>query len=253
MQLTQPRMSRSPIHGDVITFCGKGMENINSIDTGRLRLNLGSKAKPSISKPVWPVVEDQALHQSLSPQPPQTKDIVVEMQTITLRSAERQVENLEGLHGWAIAVGYMLFGMCMALANLLTLPCSHICVAASPIPMLCLLGQGLAVCGVDRQRHIGVLLCLCAWPVPLVCALWSLVSAAPLLCILAAGQCAASRHWGSVLCVFGLLSSLGLALYGPGQGLDAKWGVTLSIFFLVSLCVVSSLSGRAVFRIKYIL
>jgi len=38
-------MSRSPINGDVIAFCGKGMENLTSIDAGRLRIHIGSKPK----------------------------------------------------------------------------------------------------------------------------------------------------------------------------------------------------------------
>ena len=217
-------MSR-PLGGDVISFC-KGPE---AIDPSRMRISLG-KAKPSLQPKQWPTVEA----------PP--KEVVVEM------SAPREEE---GLQGWAIPAGYTLFGMALAVCNLLSLPvASQVCSAACPLPVCCLLAHGLALAAFG-QRGLGLCLALAAWLLPLVCSLWSLAYAAPLAVFLAGVQAAVAWHWAGGLCLLGLAGSLALAFLGPAHGLEARWGTTLALFFLIVLCVLASLRlTRAAFRVK---
>ena len=47
--------------------------------------------------------------------------------------------------------------------------------------------------------------------------------------------------------------SLPVALLGPCQGVDVRWGATLACFCLVVLCAVTASGGRAVFRVRYVL
>ena len=240
-------MSRSPINGDVIAFCGKGMESLTSIDASRLRIQIGSKPRMSAKPTAWPVVEEPA---QAAPAPqPQIREVVLEMQPLP---ACRQ-EPTEGLHGWAIALGYVLFGLPMALSNLLTLPnLGLVCSVACPLPMLSLWAQAVVVAGLDRRRPLlGFALACCALPLPFMCSQWSLVWGAPLILLLAGLQALACRHWGGAVCFLFSFASLCLALF-PMGGLEPKWGVTLSLFFLVGGCVLASLSaGRVVFRVRY--
>lgn len=241
-------MSRSPINGDVISFCGKGMENLTSIDAGRLRIHIGSKPRMSAKPSAWPAVEEPP-----APPPTASKEIVLEI-TQSLSPPTRQESAPEGLHGWIIALGYVLFGVIMALSNLLTLPrAGWVCSAVCPLPMLCLWAQGFVVAGLERRRPLlGIALAVCAWPLPLMCSQWSLVWAAPLMLALAGLQALVSRHLGGLACLLLTGGSLCLALV-PVSGLDPKWGVTLAVFFLVGGSVLASLcGGRVMFRVKYI-
>lgn len=223
-------MSRSPLSGDVITFSKEGAD-------ARLKIHIGPKPR---SKP-WPIVEEPN-----APPAPKDKEIVLEMQPLA-----RQPEPTEGLHGWSLALGYSLFGVSLALSNLLTLPHTPlVCSLACPVPMLCLWAQAFAV-GLSR-RSVAVILACCAFPVPLVCSLWSLFWGAPFIVFLAGVQAIACRHWGGALCLVLTLASLSLA-FSRIPGLEPKWGVTLSVFFLVAGCVLASLcAGRVVFRVRYI-
>ena len=178
------------------------------------------------------------------------KEVVLEMQTHPKQQPESAPE---GLQGWAIALGYVVFGVSMALANLLTLPQGLACSLACPLPMLCLWAQAFVVAGLDRRRPLLALaLALCAWPLPIACSRWSV--AWPLVLSLAGLQALACRHWGGAVCFVLTGASLCLALSPPIQGLEPKWGVTLALFFLVGGCAMASLSGgRVVFRVRYIL
>ena len=211
-------MSRPPLDGDIISFCKE------SVDPSRMRISL--KPKP---KPPWPAC-------------PEPKEVVVEM------SAPREEE---GLQGWAIPAGYALFGFALALTNLLSVPvASQLCSALCPLPVCCLLGHGLALAAFG-QRALGVCLAIAAWVLPLVCAQWSLTLAIPLAVFLAGVQLLVAWHWGVVPCFVGLLCSVVLTVVGPAQGVEARWGVTLTLFFLILLCVLASLRfARAAFRVK---
>lgn len=238
-------MSRSPINGDVIAFCGKGMENLTSIDPGRLRIQIGSKPRMSAKPSAWPVVEEPA---QAAPAPPPGREVVLEMQPLP---ASRQ-EPPEGVHGWVLALGYALFGVAMALSNLLTLPnLGLVCSLACPLPMLSLWAQASVVAGLDRRPLLGAALACCALPLPFACSQWSLVWGGPLIVLLAGLQALACRGWGGAVCFVFSVASLCLAL-SPTGGLEPKWGVTLSLFFLVGGCVLASLgAGRVVFRFRY--
>ena len=232
-------MSRSPINGDVITF-SKGMESLTGIDAGRLRVSFGSKPRLSAKPSAWPVVEEPI-------PPPCQKEVVLEMQ-----GAQPRVEP-EGLQGWAVAGGYVAFGMGMALTNLLSLSYgSQVCSALAPLPMACLLAQAVSAVGLDRRPLCAGGLVLSAWCLPLVCARWTLAWFAPLAIVLAGAQ-ACLGGWAGLLAGLGALGSLGLELLGPYQGVDARWGATLACFCLVVLCAVTASGGRAVFRVRYVL
>jgi len=243
-------MSRSPFD-DVITFCGR------DIDAGRLKIHIGPHPK-TIS---WPVVEglqpaavksaitvksNNTCIEADGPKPGHNKEIVLEMQKLP-----KTDNNQEGLRGWIIALGYILFGVLMALTNLLTLQYPLVCSLACPLPMLCLYAQGF-IAGLDGRPHLGVALACSALPLPFMCSQWSLPFGAALILALACLQAVASRHIAGVACLVLSLASLCLALL-PIQEIEPKWGITLSVFFLLAECVLSSLIGRrVVFRIKYI-
>ena len=236
-------MSRSPIHGDIISFCTKGAD----LDVGRLRINLGGKPKLSAKAGAWPVVEQAGGSSPQQPPAPQaSKDVVVEM------SVPKQEG--DGLQGWVVTAGYSLFGMALALCNLLSVPSAgQVCSAVCPLPMCCLMAQGLAVAAFG-QRVLGVSLFACAWALPLVCAAWSLLLATPLVLFLAGVQAWVAWHWAGCLCCGGLCASLALAFLGPAYGVEPRWGTTVALFFLVVLCVMASLGrlgvARAAFRVK---
>lgn len=232
-------MSRSPIQGDIISFCSKGAE----LDASRLRLNLGGKPKLSTKPAAWPVVEPTP---SPPPPAPPNKDVVVEM------SVPRQEG--EGLQGWVVTAGYSFFGMALALCNLLSISSAgRVCSAFCPLPMCCLMTQGLAVAAFG-QRVLGLCLLACAWALPLVCSTWSLVLAAPLVLFLAGVQAWVAWHWAGWVCGAGLCASLALALVGPSYGVESRWGTTVALFCLVVLCVLASLGrlgvAKAAFKVK---
>ena len=206
-----------------------GIEQITSIDAGRLRISFAK------TKPTPPKIKEE----------PSRKEVVLEVQA-NPRPAEG-----EGLQGWAIGLGYAAFGVALALNNLFAVPFERqVCAFMCPIPMLCLVAQGSSV--MPEGFILGSLVALAAWPMPLVCFHWSILWGALWIVFLSALQAAVFRHWSGVICLFLISASLLLAVI-PVKGVEPKWGVTVAIFLLITLCILASQGGRGVlFRIKYL-
>jgi len=250
-------MSRPPSRENIAAFCSENLSHLADIsnmtisDPNRLKIPFGSKGKLSGRQQVsWPVVgppeEDKKAPilksgQTLQKQSSQT-EVVLEISN----PSEQQTE----VSGWCIPVGYAVFGMALALCNLLTLTWSRlVCSALSPLPMACLIGQALSF---DSRYAIFVV--LCAWLIPLECAVWNPYAVIPFCIVLACAIVLAVQRRGPLVWMsfVGLTLSLGLALPIPALGLDPRWGVTLLIFFLCLLCTVTSLAPRMTYKIKYI-
>ena len=148
-------------------------------------------------------------------------------------------------------LGYALFGVALALCNLLTLSSSRlVCSALCPIPMACLVLQALSF-----DSRLAVSAVLCTLLIPLECAVWNQYAVIPYCVVLALTVTLATPKKGVVVWASftGLVLTLGLALPIQALGLDPKWGVTLALFFMCLLCVVTSLSvTRIAYKLKYI-
>ena len=165
------------------------------------------------------------------------------------------------VHGWVLAVGYSIFGLSLALGNLLAPQhTSKVCVAVSPIPFLCLLLQALACMERDRRdikhglRTLGPSgLMLSASALPSACVLWSVYLAIPLVLALSLSVFVCMRHRDTPasVCLAGVFLSLLMALPAPAEILGSLWGMTVAIFFVCSLCFLAGIgSGGMAFKIK---
>lgn len=164
------------------------------------------------------------------------------------------------VHGWLLAVGYAVFGLSLALCNLLAPQhTSKVCTGVSPIPFLCLLLQALTCMDYDKSDKIKIWalgpggLILSASALPSACILWSLYMAIPLVFVLSLSVFYCMRHRDVLACVClsGVCLSLLLALPAPIQILEPRWGMTVGMFFACILCFLAGLgSGGVGFQIK---
>ena len=157
--------------------------------------------------------------------------------------------------GWQLAVGYSLFGLGLALCNLLAPQhASKVCTAASPVPILCLLLQALTSRQDTTQTvwiQCGLVLSACA--LPSACVFWSLHLAIPLVLVLSFSvfQCLRHRDVLACTCLTGVCLALLLALPMPILILESKWGMTVAMFFACVLCFLAGLGNGGVgFQIK---
>jgi hypothetical protein len=257
-------MSRAPNRENIAAFCNENLshlaDNLTTLtiaDPSRLKIPFGSKGKLSGRQQVaWPVISPLISPEDCQPplkcaaplQPKSAKqspapEIVLEIST------PKEPSSLCML-GWLIPAGYALFGMALALCNLLTLSSSRmVCSALCPLPMACLALQALSF-----DSWCSLLAILCASLIPLECAAWNQYAVIPYCIVLAITVTFAAQRRGVVVWVSftGLFLTLGLALPIPALGLDPRWGVTLSLFFMCLLFTVTSFSvTKVTYKLKY--
>ena len=254
-------MSRNPINGESLgSHLRKGMENMTTltiVDPGKLRVPFGGVGgSRTPRKPSWmtTVVSDSSLCQTEANGPCETLDMPTPPPH-TVKQPRTETEGAWEVHGWALSSGYSLFGLSLALCNILAQHhASRVCTAMSPVPSLCLLLQSLSVVKCSRHAALGsVGLLLAACVLPSACVFWSLYLAIPLILVSAFSAFCCVRNMDAVawICLCGACLASLLALPAPMQLLEPRWGATVAIFCACVLCFIAGLGvGRVSFIIK---
>ena len=267
----------------------KGMDSLTIADPGRLRVPFGGVyggaglVSKTPRRQSWMTVSSGDIPRERPDLDPETAGIVTETpkqpptsQTIPLSShavlavdaTGRSYRFLE-IHGCFLAAGYAVFGLGLALCNLLAPQhTSKVCTAVSPLPFLCLLLQALSFIDLKReqcdsqenQSRPGRLwplgpgcLILSACALPSACIFWSLSTAIPLVLVLSISVFYCMRRRGVLACasLSSVCLSLIVALPAPIQILEPMWGMTVGLFFVCVLCFLAGLgSGGLVFHIR---
>lgn len=223
----------------------KGMDSLTILDPGRLRVPFGVNTKMR-NKSWMTVPPTDAFSETLVDVVPPGEHFTAPTPTNSTNSTNliNSTNFTWEIPGWVLAVGYSLFGLGLALCNLL-IPqhTGKVCTGTSPIPLLCLLLQALAC---KKGRWVGGGLLLAALSLPSACAFWSLYLAIPL--VLASSflvLCSMQRGVFAWVCVSGVCLGLLLPLI-----LEPKWGMTVAGFFLCALCFQSGLGCRVGLTVK---
>jgi hypothetical protein len=148
----------------------------------------------------------------------------------------------------AVPMGYLGFWLALALCNLLHPRLTHaVCIALSPLPMLCILAHAVGI----HPVWIGWGLTLCAWLPPSVCALWSVPYSAGYLVCLVALAVAGCRRPAPALCLAVIIACAPLSLNPQWTGLEPKIWMTVLGFFAAMACATAYVGGgKIVCRIK---
>ena len=273
-------MSRNPINEEIYHLGSqlrKGMDSLTIADPGRLKVPFGNSGKPP-KKQSWMTVnapasecEARPVHalQCLHTGHPLSDmhDVVMDMpkrQAPAVNSAEPRPESYWEVPGWMLALGYSIFGLGLALCNLLSPQhAGRVCSVLSPIPLLCLILQALTcvdlghIPGHNKQGGLWILgpigLVLSACTLPSACVCWTLHLAVPLVLVLAVSvfHCNLHRDVLAWVCFAGVCLALLLALPGPVTVLEPRWGMTVAMFFAGVLCFLAGLgSGGVGFQTK---
>ena len=187
-------------------------------------------------------------------------DVIVEIQEVIRAPCVKNTSNVFSLHGWMIPAGFSIFGIALALSNLI-IPnhTGHICVILSPLPMLCLIFYAFLL-----PSWINVSLLVCAWLIPVACSCWHMTLSAMFSIILGCLMAlSAGRALGWIFLVMLFIST---SLLFPKEFFNnfefatdsqfskfpiIKWGVTLCFFSLLALCIfATSTRWRVVYKFK---
>jgi hypothetical protein len=164
-------MSRAPINEEISNLGSqlrKGMDSLTILDPGRLRVPFGKTNK--IRSKSWMTVPPNDATETVVVIPPEQSQPFQQTQMGFSETNETNETHWE-VPGWVLVVGYSIFGLGLALCNLL-IPqhTGKVCTATSPVPFLCLLLQALAC----KKRWMGGGLLLAALSLPSACVFWSL-------------------------------------------------------------------------------
>lgn len=280
-------MSRQPINEEICNLGSqlrKGMDSLTIVDPGRLRVPFGSGNRTprkqswmtvtnngsSATEPLDKTSTDDKSNKSNTP------DVVIDISSLNSRqpcmklslepiiqpivSGRQMLEHHWEIRGWVLSLGYSVFGLALALCNLLTsASTSRVCTVMSPIPMACLLLQTLFCMdygirqGCYASLEVGCLI-ISALLLPTACVFWSLYISIPLTLLLSLSifSCVRQRNILVWACMTGVCLSLIVALPTPIlQLLDPKWGMTVALFFLGVSCFLAGMSQSGIeFKIK---
>ena len=252
-----PRMSRPGPNDDAIVgFCaGYSAADLANIDASALTLPFGKprgRAAPvqlaAPAPPPAPPVRPRPGRGEHDPKEAGLKEITIDVRArCDPRPPPSESQLQLEIPALLVPGGYALFALALGLANLLhPTSASGVCVLSSPAPMACLAIHALGV-----PTTVGVGLLVCAWFVPFVCSFWRLPLCLIFFVCLGVLVGAGTRRVAVSACLLLLLLSMPLAFNPQWTGLESRWGVTLSGFFLATECVLASFgSGRVVYRIK---
>ncbi len=164
--------------------------------------------------------------------------------------AATDVQTLLEFPPFVVPVGYFAFCLALALCNLLRPMLSHaVCIALSPIPMLCILAHAVGL----QPAWVGWGLLLCGWLTPSVCALWSAPYSVLYLVTLVSLAVAGCRRVVPALCLLLVAACSPLALNPQWTGLEPKLWITVEVFLSALACATAYAGGgKIIFRIKTI-
>lgn len=258
-------MSRNPLAGESehgASLHAKGVDTLtlSAFDAGRLKIPFGSLNRPRLAQQIAAplpharsdaVLEDrrqESMAQAGKPDP--RRDVVVDVRACCeARPIQLEQQALIEIPGLFVPSGYAFFALALGLTNMLDPGAGGpVCVALSPLPMVCLVIHALGV-----QSWVAGGLLLCAWLVPSVCFAWRLAFALGFFVLLGVLMAAGTRRMLVSTCLVALLLSMLLATQTRWTGLDSRWGVTLGGFFLALQCVTASFGGgKVVYRIRQV-
>jgi hypothetical protein len=273
-------MSRHTINEELYNLGNqlkRGMDSITIVDPGRLRVPFGGGSKTprkqswmtvsaqSGMEPYRDVEEDSCMQEVVMDlaRQPNIKLSLEPMMTHALTPINRQaLEHHLEVKGWTLSLGYSLFGLALALCNLLsTVSASMVCTVMSPIPMACLLLHALFSME-SGVRHVGSYnlevwcLLISALLIPTACVSWSLYVSMPLTLILSLSIVCSMRQRNVLVwvCMSGVCLSLVVAVPTSAMNiLEPRWGMTVALFFMGLLCFLAGMGyGAMEFKIKYV-
>lgn len=238
-------MSRAPINA-AVSEIGKKMD-VMTIDPSCLRIPYRSKKTNTLSpSPTthYPVISLLHEHQQQA-----SGDVSIEL--IADPSTE---QTLFSVPGWFIFVGYLLFSLSLALCNLFinSSATSPVCIIASPVAMLSFLAHAFSI----QPLYMGAGLLGSAWLLPIMCAMWSVDLSLNYIAFVGISLALASWRVSSlviivILVAFLFLSSPSMVIY---HGVDSHWGISVSVFLVTLLGVLSSRHlARVTFKLKPLL
>ena len=260
-------MSRHLINGDVGAFYSN--MDVMTIDGSRLQIPAsGVRGKPrsrgneirlvsshdhrdpsretrhcdTIAEPATPMLG------FTGPSGSQRNDIVIDVRPRSDGKTNVEVQALLETNSFAVPLGYFLFWLALVLCNLLRPALTHaVCIALSPLPMLCILAHAVGI----QPVWIGWGLMICGWMTPSVCALWSVQYSVCYLVSLIVFAVAGCRRVIPALCL-GLVTLCSiLALNQQWTGLEPKIWMTVAAFFTALACATAYTGGgKIIYRIK---
>jgi len=179
------------------------------------------------------------------------EDIVIDVRPKGESRSGGEVQSFQTLletPAMAVPVGYLVFWLALAVCNLLQPTLTNaICIALSPLPMLCILAHAVGIHAV----WIGWGLCLCAWLAPSVCALWSAPYSAGYLVCLVSLAAAGCRRPAPALCLAMVVACALFSLNPRWTGLEPRIWLTVSGFFAALACATAYAGGgKIICRIK---
>lgn len=177
-------------------------------------------------------------------------DIVIDVRPrgdSNLKQASLETQALLETSAIVVPFGYFAFALALALCNLLRPALTHaVCIALSPLPMLCILAHAVGI----QPVWIAWGLVLCGWMAPSVCALWSVIySVCYLMCLVSFAVAGCMRPLPA-LCLVAVAICAPLALNPAWTGLEPKLWMTIAVFFSALACATAYVGGgKIVYRV----
>jgi hypothetical protein len=258
-------MSRHLINGDSGVF-GSGKMDVMTIDGSRLQIpSSGVRGKSRVrAGDAWLALDkpqrdpshhvvDSVASVSCSVIPngnAKREEIVIDVRPrgeSTPKTAGVETQQLFEAPSIVVLVGYLAFSLALALCNLLRPTLAQtVCVALSPLPMLCILAHAIGV----QPTWIACGLVLCGWLAPCVCALWTVSFSVGYLVCLVSLVVAGSFKPLPALCLVAVIVCAPLALNPSWTGLEPKVWTTVSFFFAALACATAFAGGgKGVYRV----
>lgn len=230
--------------------------DVMTIDPSRLQIpSAGVRAKSRIGRGVDVrfITEGRPEPASDPPLPvigggAQRDDLVIDIRHRGEPKPSVEMQVLLDTPSYVVPVGYFIFSLALALCNLIHPLMSHaVCIALSPLPMLCILAHAVGI----QPVWIGWGFILCGWLLPSVCALWSVRYGVGYLLCLALFAVAGSRRPVPVTCLVVVLICSLLALFPHWTGVESKLWITVIAFLTTLTCAAAYAGGgKIVYRIK---
>ena len=210
-----------------------GMETLCITDPSRLRVPFAGKGQRIVTN--WPHIPSQL------PEEPLSEEVTLDVSSVTNKTIKQDTKKKDGVsvqfevQAWTFSLAYAVFGTALALCNLFFVQSSArmCCATLSPLPVVALLLQA----AVSQSPYISAALVICALSLPGVCMLWSFPLSAVYIIVVALSVLSASHHRSVIAYIgcAGAVLSLGQTVWVQ----DPQWGGSVSLFFLVLLCVFS--------------
>ena len=250
-------MSRAPVNID-LSDIGRPMDIMTSIDPSRLRMPYKSNSSKAgrqdtvllrtcPSPVIFGVNEESHSERQLQA----SGEVTLEIKKSEAQVATGQSEPVVySIPGWYIAFGYIFFSLSLALSNLFFKGSvlQPVCLLLSPSAMLGLSGHACTV----QPPVYGLGLFSSAWLVPVAC-VSGLGLSVWFLAFLGISIAVAYRRLSALLCLAPLFVFLFLSLpvTVAAHGVEARWGVSVSVFLVTLLAVACTRHlARVSFKIR---